>query len=139
MAMRQICHAGQMLLGLTDILARKEGAFGQASFPNLTVITLLRLLLFQWLTLFFVLLVGIHFETPGFSLGGLPGYDASYPYRSCSNFSSFGHCNRGRFLYSVLCFFLFLLCYVLSIVCYLCLSPCVFEICFISFHKQRLS
>jgi len=28
MAMRQICHAGQMLLGLTDILARKEGAFG---------------------------------------------------------------------------------------------------------------
>jgi hypothetical protein len=56
--------------------------------------------------------------TTGFSLGGLPGYDTSYPYRSCSNFSSFGHCNRG---------------------CYLCLSPCVFEICFISFHKQCLS
>ena len=52
MAMRQICHAGQMLLGLTDILARKEGAFGQASFPNLTVITLLKLLLFQCLTIF---------------------------------------------------------------------------------------
>lgn len=41
MAMRQICHAGQMLLGLTDILARKEGAFGQASLPDLTAITLL--------------------------------------------------------------------------------------------------
>jgi len=45
MAMRQIWHAGQMLLGLTDILARKEGAFGQASLPDLTVITLLKLLL----------------------------------------------------------------------------------------------
>jgi hypothetical protein len=39
MAMRQICHAGQMLLGLTDILARKEEAFGQVLLPNLTVIT----------------------------------------------------------------------------------------------------
>jgi hypothetical protein len=29
----------------------------------------------------------------GFSLGGLPGYDASYPYHSCSNFFSTGHCN----------------------------------------------
>jgi hypothetical protein len=29
MEMKQICQAGQMLLGLTDILARKEEAFGQ--------------------------------------------------------------------------------------------------------------
>lgn len=99
MAMRQICHAGQMLLELTDTLARKEGAFGQASLPNSTVITLLQVFAISMAnTFFFVLLVGIHFVIIGFSLGGLPGYDTSYPYHSCSNFSSIGHCNRGRFL-----------------------------------------
>jgi hypothetical protein len=29
MEMKQICQAGQMLLGLTDILASKENVFGQ--------------------------------------------------------------------------------------------------------------
>ncbi|RLN09743.1 calcium-transporting ATPase 8, plasma membrane-type-like [Panicum miliaceum] len=36
-ALQEYGGAWQMLLGLTDILARKEGAFGQASLPNLTV------------------------------------------------------------------------------------------------------
>jgi hypothetical protein len=58
MAMRQICHAGQMLLGLTDILARKEGAFGQASLPDLTAITLLIKAIALTVNIFF-LLVGV--------------------------------------------------------------------------------
>jgi hypothetical protein len=92
MAMRQICHAGQMLLGLTDILARKEGAFGQASLPDLTVITLLIKAIALTVNIFFSFGGGGSVST-GFSLGGLPGHDASYPYHSCSNFSSTGHCN----------------------------------------------
>lgn len=52
MEMRQICHAGRMLLGRTDILARKEGVFGQASLPTSTMITLLNLLQFQQLAFF---------------------------------------------------------------------------------------